>query len=198
MSIMAGIDETIVREYFEMNGYLVRQLNKYQVQSRKKRSDEEIDLVVENPIGKNDDATATPFVLTRESLCNIRHAVIAVRGWHTTTFTAAILSSSGEIFNFLQKSALRKIEPLFGDEEKIYKILALPALPKSRTERQKSITLMKERGVDAVLLYPNMLRDLIDGTEVNNNYVKSDLLQTLRILKNYDMIRAPQLDLFEK
>ncbi len=46
---MAGFDENIVREYFELNGFFVRQLRKYLVQSRKKRADEEIDLVVYNP-----------------------------------------------------------------------------------------------------------------------------------------------------
>ena len=43
---MSAIDEGIVREYFEQNGFLVRQVRKYQVQSRKKQSEEEIDLVV--------------------------------------------------------------------------------------------------------------------------------------------------------
>ena len=46
---MAGFDENIVREYFELNGFFVRQLRKYAVQSRKKRADEEIDLIVFNP-----------------------------------------------------------------------------------------------------------------------------------------------------
>jgi hypothetical protein len=32
--------------------------------------------------------------------------------------------------------------------------------------------------------------------EVNRNYQKSDLLQTIRILKNYDFFREPQLELF--
>ncbi len=39
---MSAIDEGIVREYFEQSGFLVRQVRKYQVQSRKKHSDEEI------------------------------------------------------------------------------------------------------------------------------------------------------------
>ncbi len=49
---MAGFDENIVREYFELNGFFVRQLRKYAVQSRKKRADEEIDLVIYNPQGE--------------------------------------------------------------------------------------------------------------------------------------------------
>ena len=33
---MSAIDEGIVREYFEQNGFLVRQASKYQVQARRK------------------------------------------------------------------------------------------------------------------------------------------------------------------
>jgi len=46
---MSAIDEGIVREYFEQNGFLVRQVRKYQVQARRKTGDEEVDLVVYNP-----------------------------------------------------------------------------------------------------------------------------------------------------
>ena len=46
---MSAIDESIVREYFEQNGFFVRQVRKYHVQARKKTSDEEVDLLVYNP-----------------------------------------------------------------------------------------------------------------------------------------------------
>ena len=49
---MSAIDEGIVREYFEQNGFLVRQARKYQVSSRRKLAEEEIDLVVCNPAWK--------------------------------------------------------------------------------------------------------------------------------------------------
>jgi len=39
--------------------------------------------------------------------------------------------------------------------------------------------------------------DLIEQIEVNRNYQKSDLLQVIRILKNYDFFREPQLELFK-
>jgi hypothetical protein len=48
---MSAIDEGIVREYFEQNGFLVRQPRKYQVQARRKTGGEEVDLVVLNPSG---------------------------------------------------------------------------------------------------------------------------------------------------
>ena len=41
-----------------------------------------------------------------------------------------------------------------------------------------------------------MLADLVSETEVNRNYQKSDLLQIIRILKNYDFFKEPQMELF--
>ena len=38
---MSAIDEGIVREYFEQNGFLVRQARKYQVAGRRKLRSEE-------------------------------------------------------------------------------------------------------------------------------------------------------------
>ena len=42
-----------------------------------------------------------------------------------------------------------------------------------------------------------MLGDLIDQIEINRNYQKSDLLQVIRILKNYDFFKERQLELFK-
>ena len=39
--------------------------------------------------------------------------------------------------------------------------------------------------------------DLVNETEVNRNYQKSDLLQIIRILKNYDFFKEPQMELFK-
>ena len=68
---MAGFDENIVREYFELNGFFVRQLRKYLVQSRKKRADEEIDLVVYNPNASIDGVPAG-FQLFSADMAKIR------------------------------------------------------------------------------------------------------------------------------
>jgi hypothetical protein len=40
-----------------------------------------------------------------------------------------------------------------------------------------------------------MLLDLIDKIEINRSYGKSDALQVMRILKNYDLLKDTQLDL---
>ena len=180
---MAGIDENIVREYFEANGFLVCQANKYQVQSRKKRADENIDFFVENP---NPAEGEPAFLMTPAELRKCRRAIVAVKAWHTANFTENMITASkGGIFDFVQKDG-------------IMKIVAVADLPKSRAEKQKSIAAMRSRGIDGAVTFPQMLRWLIDSVEPNTNYVKSDLMQMLRILKNYGLLRGAQMSLFEK
>ena len=76
------------------------------------------------------------------------------------------------------------------------KILVVPALPQNREARDESIGLLKSKGIDAIIPFHTMLADLIDQIEVNRNYQKSDLLQVIRILKNYDFFKDTQLELF--
>jgi hypothetical protein len=84
----------------------------------------------------------------------------------------------------------------FGKENELVKILVAPALPSAANAREQSITLLRSKGIDAVIPFRSMLLDLIRKIEVNRNYQKSDLLQVLRILKNYELFREPQLELF--
>jgi len=59
------------------------------------------------------------------------------------------------------------------------------------------LALLRSKGIDAVIPFRTILIELIKATEVNRNYQKSDLLQIIRILKNYDLIKEPQLELFK-
>lgn len=198
---MAAVDESIVREYFEQNGFFVRQVRKYQVQSRKKRSEEEIDLLVYNPAWQK-GSRAPDFLLFASELAYIQRALVAVKPWHTDVFTPATLRSSpGKIFSFLEENVLTQVKRLFSPDPseagggQVTKILVLPALPTAEPYRSQSVALLKERGVDAIISFRAMLLDLIEKVETNRNYKKSDALQLIRILKNYDLLQDPQLDL---
>lgn len=50
--------------------------------------------------------------------------------------------------------------------------------------------------MDGIISFRSMLLDLIEKVEVNRSYRKSDTLQVIRILKNYDLIKDAQLDMF--
>jgi hypothetical protein len=199
---MSAIDEGIVRDYFEQNGFFVRQVRKYQVQARKKTVNEEIDLLVYNPTWRK-SARKPDFFLFASELPLIHRAVVAVKPWHTDVFTPATLKGSPEIFGFLEENVLKQAERLFpanpeGATDGMTKILVLPALPTAEPFRSQSVQLLKEKGVDAIISFRSMLLDLIDKTESNRNYGKSDNLQMIRILKKYDLIKEAQMDLLSE
>jgi hypothetical protein len=198
---MSAIDEGIVREYFEQNGFLVRQARKYQVAARRKHAEEEIDLLVYNP-GWQRGRRKPDFFLFSSELPFVQKAVIAVKGWHTGVFTPTMLKSSPEIFNFLEQNVLKEAARFFPPEQADdaggtpTKVLVLPSLPTAEPFRSQSVELLKARGVDAIISFRAMLLDLLDKIEINQNYTKSDTLQVMRILKNYDLLKDAQLDMF--
>ena len=198
---MSAIDEGIVREYFEQNGFLVRQARKYQVQARRKTGEEEIDLVVYNPSWVRGARRPDVFLFSSE-LAFVQKAVVAVKGWHTDVFTPATLKGSPEIFRFLEEKVLKDASGFFPPETEaegggtLTKILVLPSLPTAEPFRSQSVELLKGHGVDAIISFRSMLLDILDKIEINQNYSKSDTLQVMRILKNYDLLKDTQLDMF--
>jgi hypothetical protein len=191
---MSAVSETIVREYFELNGFLVRQQRKYIAQTR--REDEEIDFFLLNPQPR-DREVPLPFILTTEELPGIVRAVVVVKGWHTETFSSAVLANAPEIFRFVEPAVFKRAAESFGDDGTLTKILVVPALPQGEEARLQSIELLRAKGIDAIIPFRTILSDLIEQTEVNRNYQKSDLLQTIRVLKNYNFFKEPQMELFK-
>jgi hypothetical protein len=191
---MAAVSETIVREYFELHGFFVRQQRKYVARSRPE--DEEVGLLVFNPRAAA-GAEPPPFILSSPDLAAIARAVVVVKGWHTETFGSAVLAHAPEIFRFVEPPVFRQAARAFGDDGPLTKILVVPALPQNAAARDRSVELLRAKGIDAVIPFRTVLSDLIDQTEINRNYQKSDLLQTIRILKNYGFLKEPQLELFK-
>ena len=163
---MSAIDEGIVREFFEQNGFFVRQVRKYQVQARRKTGDEEIDLLVHNPAWQKGSRRPDFFLFSTE-LQFVHQAVVSVKPWHTEVFTPVMLKGSPEIFGFLEE----------------------PVLKQAARERLVGI------GVDGIISFRAMLLDIIEKIDANRNYGKSDTLQVIRVLKNYDLLKDAQLDL---
>ena len=190
---MSSVSETIVREYFESHEFLVRQHRKYIGQARHEE-DDDIDFFVLNPHPQ--PGGVLPFVLSSAELAFIERAIVVVKGWHTKTFSSAWLASSPEIFHFVEPKVFQQAVRAFGKDGAPLKILVVPALPHPPQARLESIALLRSKGIDAVIPFHTILADLVGQTEVNRNYQKSDLLQIIRILKNYDFFKEPQLELF--
>ncbi|HET7536004.1 MAG TPA: hypothetical protein VFJ90_06100 [Candidatus Didemnitutus sp.] len=200
---MSAIDEGIVREYFEQAGFFVRQARKYALTARRGAAEEVIDLVVFNPTWQRGSRKPEFFLFANE-LPLVHRAIVSIKGWHVAgRFTPGTLRNQPEIFRFLEENVLKEASRFFpsdsGEEgAALLKILVLPGLPTAEPYRSQAVAMLKERGVDAVISFRAMLLDLIDKVELNRNYGKSDTLQLIRVLKTYDLLQEPQLDLLSE
>ena len=193
---MSAVNEWIVREYFELNGFLVSQPRKYAVPARQKKPDEELDLLVFNPHAKEHQVPAN-LVWTRDDLKNVQRAVVGVRGWHTERFYVSTFEQAPDICRFAEPEAVRHAGRMLGTAV-MAKILCIPRLPASGELRDKSVQVLRDKGIDGLISFETMLAELIYRVETHKNYEKSDLLQIIRIMKNYNFIADRQMDFFAR
>ena len=192
---MSSVNEWIVREYLESLGFLVRQPRKYQVVARSKGLHEEVDLLAVNPALPSGSPLPKAKLWGAAELAQVSCAIVAVRGWHSEKFTAAMLASSPEVYRFAEPESVRAAETELGVATPA-KILCMADLPTDPDPRAEALGFLKSRGIDGVILFRPMLLELAERVDVKKTYEKSDLLQILRILKNYDLLKSGQMDLF--
>jgi hypothetical protein len=192
---MSSVNEWIVSEYLEALGFLVRQPRKYQVVARSKGLHEEVDLLAVNPAVPAGTARPEAMLWGGRELAQVACAVLTVRGWHSEKFTAAMLASSPEVYRFAEPESMRSATAELGMENPA-KILCMADLPSDPDQRAEALDFLKSRGIDGVILFRPMLLELVERIDVKKTYEKSDLLQILRILKNYGLLKSGQLDLF--
>lgn len=190
---MPAVSESIVREFFELHGFFVRQQRKYLTPSR--REDDEADFLVMRP-ASTPPTHPLPFILGSADMAGIERAIVSVKGWHTDIFYVGLMARANDLFRFAHDSALPQAARSFGGGS-LLKILVIPGLPEAEELRNQSIRFMREKGIDGVLGFRTILQDLIAQIEPNRNYQKSDLLQTIRILKHYDFFKDMQMELFK-
>ena len=195
---MSAVGESIVREFFELHGFLVSQHRKYAVVAREKTADEEIDFLVHNPHADPSVGAPANFILAPEDLRRVARAIVVVKPWHTERFGPSIVSKK-QLLKFVEKQSLDAAELLVGSEDgPLLKLLVVPELPASESLKSKTIELLRAAGVDGVIIFRTMLLSIIASIEVNRNYTKSDLLEVIRILKLYHLMKDPQLELFAR
>jgi hypothetical protein len=194
---MAAISETIVREYFELHEFLVRQFRKHAAPAG--REDDDPDFLVINPNVQTTE-TKVPFVLGSADLDRVSRAVVVIKAWHTEVFSPSFFAHSPAFFRFLEKRAFLNACRSFRhpDGRLPLKILVISSLPQDALAQQQSAAILKARGIDAVLSFRTMLADLVAHVEPSRNYLKSDLLQMLRILKHYEFFKEAQMELFRQ
>lgn len=191
---MAAVSEWIVREYFEILGFLVNQPSKHTVPGRQKRPEEEVDLLVLNPMVK-EPVLPAHLVWETADLERVDCAVVGVRGWHTDRFYMSTVSHAPDLLRFADDRTGKHMAARLGRTD-VPRILCIPRLPASGELKEETVAFLKTQGISGILTFATMLYELAARVDVQRNYEKSDLLQILRLLKNYDLLRDPQLELF--
>lgn len=194
---MSSVNDWIVRDYLEALGFLVRQPRKYQVVARSKGAHEEVDLLALNPLVKSSTPFPEEMLWGARELAQVHSLITTVRGWHSEKFTAAMLASSPEVYRFAEVDSVRSAAAELGVENPA-KVLCLADLPTDSDQRTESLEFLRSRGIDGVILFRPMLLELAERIDVKKTYEKSDLLQIMRILKNYGLLRSGQMDLFRQ
>jgi len=193
---MSAVNEWIVREYFESLGFLVGQPRKYTVPGRTKTADEEVDLVAYHP-AREKHVVPEEIVWESGNLDLVKRVLVGVRGWHTERFYASTFEQAPDILRFAGADTEDYAAGLLGNRD-FAKVLCLPRLPASGELRDKTVEMLRQHGIQGVISFRTMLAALIERVDVNRNYEKSDLLQVIRLLKNYDFVKNKQLDFFER
>ena len=72
----------------------------------------------------------------------------------------------------------------------------VPALPRSEGKLGETFSFLKGLGVDGVLTMRSMLENLLRQSLPSKSYHGKSIFQILCLMKAYDLVREPQLEMF--
>jgi hypothetical protein len=176
----------IVREFFELQLFHV--LTHWERESTGEGAPQ---LFVEHA---NPDTMPLPFLLQDTGVSGLARAVVEVRAWHADRFYASVIEGNPILAHVTAPDTRELAESIFGTPE-FSTVLVISELPASSEPRARSLDLLRGLGVDHVLEFPTVLRLVLDRIHAHGNYAPSPTLQTLRLMKRYDLIRRQQLEL---
>lgn len=196
---MIDLNMQFVREFFELN--LFRVLTHWQHQEMQTRSSDPGPLLfVEHARPGEEDSTrpvasqeGLPFLLPPNEVSAIRRAVVEVRAWHGERFYSSVIASSSALSHVVGRETTDLATEVFGTSE-FTTILVISELPTSSKPRNRSLELLEGLGIGHVLEFPALLQEMIMRVNAHANYAPSQTLQTLRLLKRYNLIRLQQLE----
>jgi len=192
---MSDVSIGLVKEFFEENQFLVK-INRKYIPTKKTRSElEEVDIFVTN--FRHQESELHDFVINAHNIKKVSNAIVKVKGWHTETFSPAVLTASPDIFRFVQPDIVKLASNFFGTKD-FLKILVIPSLPLTPGVKKRSIEILKNKGVTNVLDFKTILGLITKHIKPNRNYLESDILQLIRLFKTYNMLKGPQMELFTK
>ncbi|MCC6795321.1 MAG: hypothetical protein IT366_09405 [Candidatus Hydrogenedentes bacterium] len=187
---MGDVNVQLVREFFELNLFHV--LTNWQQAARRLRPGEHGgQLFVQNTA--TDTSRELPFLLHPTDIAAIERAVVEIRAWHADRFYPSVIDANPVLYEFVSEDSLALASEIFA-HQKFSTVLIVSELPASPELRQRSLDRLRNTGIEHVIEFPLILRDIINRLDANGTYPASETLQTLRLLKRYKLVRNQQME----
>lgn len=187
---MGEVNVQLVREFFELNAFSVT-MNWHQLPTGNRPADSGLQLFVENrawqPRGRLDP------VLQGADIIGLERALVEVRAWHSDRFYPSVVESNPVLTHVARDESQAMARDYF-QHQPFATVLVISELPANIEHRQRAIEPLVAAGIDHLLEFPTVLRDLLDRIDPANEYEGSDTLQVLRLLKRYRLVRNQQME----
>ncbi|MCD6219688.1 hypothetical protein J7K43_04815 [Candidatus Calescamantes bacterium] len=134
------------------------------------------------------------FFLDSFSIKGIKYGIVKVLGWHREIFTPSLLRKLMELD--IQRLPLAEGVKHPQGKGKVKKILVLSRVTSSSEGKRNLEKFLEGKGIDHIITFEILFWGLLDKIKENQNYT-SPLLEILRILKSYRMLKTPQLEFFD-
>ena len=196
---MSSIEEMVVREFFEQHGFYARAAPPPSPAGRRKASVDAFDLLVK--LNEDSPPDRPPgFFLFPTELPRLRRVVVMLRGWQSLRGNPPPRTSA-QIHRFIQQTILKILPDEPEDTETQpdgdwTRVLVLPHLPTAEPFRTQSTKALSERGIGGIISFRGMLADLTTRVESGGPFPSSTFCRIIRLLKDHDLIRDAQLELF--
>lgn len=187
---MSEINIQLVREFFELNQFSV--LTHWPHQDDRGRGGEGGSLLFVERLGA-ESADAAPFLLYGSDLRFLKRAVVEVRAWHADKFYPSVIESSPILAHVASSEVAALAQDIFNGET-FASILVISELPATATPRARALQLLEGLGIGHTLEFGTLLAALAWQLNSQGNYAPSQTLQTLRLLKRYNLLRRQQLE----
>lgn len=187
---MNEINTQLVREFFELNRFGV--LTQWPHLADGFKSHEGGSLLFAEKLG-GETGGDPPFLLRGEDAALLHRAVVEVRAWHADKFYPSVIESSPILAHIASDEVADLARDVFGGA--VYSsVLVISELPASPARRARSLQLLEALPVGHVLEFSTLLAALARLLSSHGNYAPSQTLQTLRLLKRYNLVRRQQLE----
>lgn len=190
---MADTNTSVVREFLEACNFTVMTNRKFHLQKADPPGRYSIDIIAKN-LAYTEPESPLPTKLQANHMQFIPNAILDVKGWHTQRFSPSLIGTKPDLFHFVSPEPLEFAKNVFGGAP-FKSIMVISEVVTTEQAWPKMEEMFRENGVDHVLEFPAILRFLLSHVEITANYVESDILQLLRLLKRYGLVKDVQLDL---